>query len=148
MSGSLVLTSASAGGDDHSDKGTTIRLKAKSVDEAQVDTGPAGPSLGDQVVFTDDLYLRKQKVGTVDGLCTVTRLAEPTTIVCLVNATVDGAGQISHQGTVYLTAAGELPSRFVLPIVGGTGDFVGAEGQTKLMPRNETTVRLKVMLED
>lgn len=153
VAGNLVFSSASAGGGGDRDRGdrdrgTTIWLKAKSVELAEIDTdGSGGPSLGDQTVFSDDLYLRKQKVGTLDGFCTLQRLADPSTVQCLVTATVDGAGQIAHQGSVRLGPDG-LPPRFVLPITGGSGDFVGAEGQTKLIPRSETVVLLKVMLTD
>lgn len=154
VAGNLVFSSASAGGAGDRDRGdrdrgTTIWLKAKNVELSEIDIDDSGgPSLGDQTVFSDDLYLRKQKVGTLDGFCTLQRLADPSTVQCLVTATVDGAGQIAHQGSVRLGPDGWLPARFVLPITGGSGDFVGAGGQTKLIPRSETVVSLKVMLED
>lgn len=145
VTGGVVLSAASAGGDKG--RNGAIWLVAKSVEEVEVDTDGSGDfSLGDQVIFTDDLYLKKQKVGTLEGTCIVQRITEPAVhIQCLVTAVVDGVGQIAHQGVIPLTESG-LPDRFYLPITGGSGDFVGATGQTKIRPLSETKVLLKVML--
>lgn len=149
ITGGLAVTSASAGGSHSDDETTTIWLKAKAVEEVEVDTDGSGDfSLGDQIVFTDDLYLKRTKVGTLEGFCVVQRIDDPdATIQCMVTAVVDGAGQITHQGVIPVDEDG-LPRKFALAITGGTGDFAGAEGQTKIIPVSETKVRLKVQLED
>lgn len=141
--GSFTLTSASAS-DDHGD---TIRLMAESVSATEVDLGEAGFSTGDQLVFSDDLFWRGELVGSLDGVCTVTRLdeaAETETDLCVVTATLP-KGQISVQGAIMFDA--DFDGRLKLGITGGTGRYDDAAGEVKVQFLSETETKIKVELE-
>jgi hypothetical protein len=111
----------------------TLRLTARSVQEAQLDLGPAGESLGDQLVFTEDLFRRGQEVGTLGGVCTVTGLepAVSITFQCLATASLP-AGQITVQGLVTFSPETE-GQPFRIAITGGTGAYRTAHGQVTVV---------------
>lgn len=142
--GNLSLTSASASNDDDDD---VIRLVAKSVVAETLDLGATGESVGDQEVFSDDLYWDGELVGSLDGTCTTTRLdtaAETATVNCTVTATLP-EGQITTQGAIHFDA--DFTGTFFVAITGGTGEFNEAQGEVKVRFISDTEAKLKVMLD-
>lgn len=139
--GNLSLTSASASNDDDDD---VIRLLAKSVVAETLDLGAAGESVGDQEVFSDDLYWDGELVGSLDGSCTTTRLdATGATLNCTVTLTLP-EGQITTQGAIRFDE--NFPDMFFIAITGGTGEYNEAQGEVKVRFINDTDTKLKVML--
>jgi hypothetical protein len=107
-------------GDD--DERQTIRVVEIATEEAFVDVGEEGESLGDQFVFSSKLLKGGEEVGHAGVVCTIVSL-ERLEAQCQATAWFDD-GQITAQGLV----AGE-PETIVLPITGGSGKYEGAEGE-------------------
>jgi hypothetical protein len=103
-----------------------IRVTESPVQDANLDLGDPGDSLGDQFIFSNDLLRAGEKVGVDGGVCTVVGL-EPmvaATVQCVATARLP-RGQITVQGLVRFT---DGPSTFKLAITGGTGRFREADG--------------------
>jgi hypothetical protein len=104
-------------------------VATKTIEEARLDLGDPGPTLGDTNVITEDVYVGGKKVGTSDVTCTLVRL-EPArhffAVECL-NTTVLPGGQISAQGVVTSDEIEKVP--FKQAITGGTGAYKGVRGE-------------------
>jgi hypothetical protein len=90
-------------------------------------------SLGDRIVFSDDLFTSKggRALGSDGGVCTVTRIADAATgsgtLECEVTFSLPG-GQIATQALNTLTN-GKLTGTQPGAITGGTGRYRGATGE-------------------
>jgi hypothetical protein len=103
-----------------------IRVTERAAQDAFLDLGEPEDSLGDQIVFSNDLFRGGVKVGTDGGVGTLVRL-EPrvaATIQFVATARLP-RGQITVQGLVRFT---DGPSTFQVAITGGTGRFREAHG--------------------
>jgi hypothetical protein len=148
--GGVALASADSngGGDDH--EGKTIKFFALTVQTADIDLGDKGFSLGDQTVFSDDLYNKKggTKLGVDGGVCTIVRITDAKTFSgtaqCVVTASLAG-GQIATQGLVSF-AGNQLPPPFDIAITGGTGAYKNASGQVTVQELSDTEANLTVQL--
>jgi Allene oxide cyclase barrel like domain len=109
-----------------------IKVFSSTVQFKQLDLGDSGFSLGDEIVFADDLLTAKggTKIGSDGGVCTVVRVDDATTatgtLQCPVTLSLDG-GQLFTVGLVQLTN-GALSGTQVVAVTGGTGQFRGAQG--------------------
>ena len=74
IAAALTLTSLSPASAHKPSKGHDFTVTTKTIDQAQIDVGKPGPSLGDSNVITEDVYVGGKKVGTSDLTCTVVRL--------------------------------------------------------------------------
>jgi hypothetical protein len=72
----------SAGRSADDDDVEVVRVTAITVQEANLDLGEPGDSLGDQFIFSDDLFRGGEKVGIAGGVGTLVRL-EPMVSVSL-----------------------------------------------------------------
>jgi hypothetical protein len=139
----LGHTAGAAGGDD-----TTrwIRVNSFTTEEQFVDLPPQGFSLGDEFVFSARLMKFGKHVGNVGVVCTLTSVRTETS-QCVATASFlrsfHGGGQIAVQGLL----TGE-PENFTLAITGGTGSFVGAEGQVHVRQVTDTLEVLTFELHD
>jgi hypothetical protein len=135
---SASSSSARSAGDD--DDVTVIRVTERIVQEADLDLGEPGDSLGDQFIFAGDLFRDGKKVGTDGGVATLVRL-EPMVSATLqfVATAVLPKGQITVQGLVTFT---DGPSTFRLAITGGTGKFRTAQGVLIVDPISDTETLL------
>jgi hypothetical protein len=127
----------SAGASGDSDDATRwIRVKAVFTEEQFVDLPPQDFSLGDEIVFAARLRKSGTRVGDLGVVCTVTSIRTET-VQCVATASFltsfHGGGQITVQGLLM----GE-PEKFTLAITGGTGSFVGAEGQVHVRQVSDT----------
>jgi hypothetical protein len=129
----------SSGGDD--DKKRTIRVTSITTEEAFVDLGEKGDSLGDQVVFSSKYLKGGEEVGHDSVVCTITSL-ERGEAQCVATAWFP-SGQITAQG---LVSFADPPPAF--PITGGSGKFVGAEGEVHVRPVSDTKEIVTFHLED
>jgi hypothetical protein len=69
-----------SGGDD--DRFTVVRVTAVTVQEAGLDLGDTGDSLGDEFVFSDDLFSGGRKVGIDGVVCTLVRWSRWSPPLC------------------------------------------------------------------
>jgi hypothetical protein len=123
-------TTAADGRGKGKDKGDSLRLVAKTIQEGTLDLGTPGPSLGDQLVFSEVLRERGREVGTSGAVCTITEAVPPYTVVvyhCVGTLSLR-RGQITLQGLVE-TQGMDDPGPFLVAITGGTGAYRGASGE-------------------
>jgi len=111
---------AAGTGDDHGGR-HTIRVISHNTEEAFVDVGKKGFSLGDEFVFTSRLTHHGRKVGHTGVVCTITSVKREES-QCVGSAKL-GRGEITIQGLM-----ADSPRVFSFAITGGTGAFEGAEG--------------------
>jgi hypothetical protein len=119
LASGLTLTSADASSRE------TLRFVSEIEQEAEIDVGKKGASLGDQLVFNESLRSRHSRdAGELNGVCTVTQLHRDTGVVqCQVTVSLDD-GDLTVQGVVELEE-----DRATLAVTGGTGDYDDASGE-------------------
>ena len=141
-----AASSSSGSGDD--DHFQVIRVTEIAVQQADIDLGEPGDSLGDQFVFSGDLFRHGQKVGIDGGVCTIVRL-EPmvsATSQCVATAELQ-KGQITVQGLLTFDEETEgEPSQ--LAITGGTGKYKEAQGELTVTQTSETESQLTFKIID
>jgi len=128
--GALLLSSPAAA--DHKGK-KTLRLVGVEKQEEFLDLGTSGPSLGDELVFSEILFRRGDEVGESGGKCTVTQAMAPydvLTFLCVITLSLD-RGQIALQGLVEVQGEDD-PGPFEFAITGGTGAFRCASGEARV----------------
>ena len=136
-----------AGAAEESDDTTRwIQVNSFTAQEQFVDLPPHGFTLGDEFVFSSTLMKFGKQVGTAGVVCTVTS-TRTETVQCIGTTTFvswfHGGGQITVQGLLI----GE-PERFTVAVTGGTGSFVGAEGQLHVRQVSNTLEVLTFELHD
>lgn len=134
-----VSPALGSAGDD--DEGQTIRVVAITTEQAFVDVGDEGESLGDEFVFSSKLLKGGEEVGHAGVICTIVSL-ERLEAQCQATAWFDD-GQITAQGLV----AGE-PETIVLPITGGSEKYEGVEGEAHSRRVSETKEIITFHLSD
>src|SRR5262245_25309211 len=118
-----------ASGDDQQDRPwRVLRLVERAQDFAFQDVDPPGPSLGDRVIFTSNLFDEDGRAVERDGADCVTVRLDPTAppaeqqiVQCTVTVELSDR-QITSQGL-----ARGLQSRFA--VTGGTGVYRTARGE-------------------
>jgi hypothetical protein len=99
-----------------------IHVTAEIVQAKSLDLDQSGPTLGDEDVFSSDLYIGNRKVGREGGVCTLVRT--PSLYHCVATDSLrDGDLTIQLLPDYSQTA----PGRFA--ITGGTGRYRGASGE-------------------
>lgn len=150
--GSVSLASATSSDEGDRDA-RVINLTSRTVQEADLDLGAEGLSVGDRFTFSDDLLKNGKTVGTDGGECVIVRIdpegateqtAESLTVQCTVTLSLE-AGQITVQGLVTFTNA-PTQEPFTVAITGGTGDFRTAHGEVEVTELSATEDRLTVRL--
>jgi hypothetical protein len=146
---SVAVASASSSSSSSGDRGMrsaeVIRLLAVVAQEEALDLGPQGESVGDQFVFSDDLFRNGKKVGISGVHCTNVRL-EPDALTQQCVATLQlPKGQITVQGLATFPAAGEV-ERFKLAITGGTERYRTAHGEVVVrILENDARLTLRII---
>lgn len=134
----------------HHRHGRVIKLLASTVQFKQLDLGDSGFSLGDEIVLADDVLTSKggAKVGFDAGVCTVVRVDDATTgtgtLQCPVTLSLQGA-QLFTVGLVQL-ANGALSGTQVVAVSGGTGRYVGAQGELAIQFLSPTEAKYTITL--
>jgi len=111
-------------------KAKTLRLVAIQKQQQVIDLAPTGPSLGDQLVFSDTVYRNRREVGTDGVVCSITQIVPPYTVVtyqCVATIRLRD-GQITVQGLNEFQGPSD-PGPFRFAITGGTGAYSGASGE-------------------
>jgi ABC-type Na+ efflux pump permease subunit len=154
--GIVSLVSTAAGKKGHGKRVQIINLTTQTVQEADLDLGATGPSVGDRFVFSDDVSRGSKHVGILGGECTVTRLEpvpvpagqEPTSAIvnCVVTVQLS-KGQLTLQGLVNFSE--QAGSSFTVAITGGTGAYRTAHGEATVTESEEENgpegLRLKLI---
>ena len=106
----------------------SFHVTFRPFEQNYVDIGPAGPGIGDTIVFQDDITdTHAHKVGVEGGACTLTAvLTDSFQIHCTGTISLPD-GQIAYQGL-----ASNAPVK-TLAVVGGTGPYTGARGEAVLV---------------
>ena len=146
----LLGTGAAASGprDKDEDDIKVIRVTEIIVQEAEIDLGEPGDSLGDQFVTSSDLFRAGEKVGVDGVVCTIVRLEPMVSATAQCVATAEfRKGQITVQGL--LTFSEETEGEpFRLAITGGTGKYKEAHGELKVVEISETESQLTFKIID
>jgi hypothetical protein len=142
----ITVASASSSSGNSGDRGKrsveVIRVTEIIVQEAGIDLGEPGDSLGDQFVSSSDLFRAGEKVGIDGVVCTIVRLVPmvSATSQCVATAELP-KGQITVQGLATFSEETE-GEPFRLAITGGTGRYRTAHGEVIVQDVSETESRL------
>jgi hypothetical protein len=149
-SGGVTLASADSNGPSDDNGAQVIKLFALTVQIDFIDLGAQGFSLGDQQVFSDELFDKQggTKLGSDGGVCTITHVADAKagsgTAQCAVTLSLEG-GQITSQGLVTFVG-NEPPPPFDFAVTGGTGAYKDARGQVTVQELSDTEANLTIEL--
>ena len=127
----LAFGGTALAGNNHD--GNVIRLTAQTVQDAFVDAGSPGPTLGDQIISSDTVFRRGEAVGTDGVVCTIVK-ATPDALTCnwVMTVALPG-GQLTMQGIADgPTGPPTEPLSFELAITGGTGQYRSAAGVAQI----------------
>jgi hypothetical protein len=122
----LLVAVGPAGAARHDAATTTIRVIGHETANAQLDLGSAGPSLGDETVFSGALQRPggHREIGHFEGTLTaVTPDGNSRFLASVVLALPEG--QITVQGELNFATQ----TKFVHAITGGTGAYRDARGE-------------------
>jgi hypothetical protein len=146
----IVASPVASAHDNGKGKGkSSLRVVARESQTEFVDVGDEGPSLGDQTVFSETLYVRGRDVGMSGGVCTVTEAIPPydtLTLQCVVTLSLR-KGQITLQGLIESQGEDD-PGPFTLAITGGTGAYSDAGGEARFRRVNERRGVYKLRFDD
>jgi hypothetical protein len=136
----VVSPAAGSSGNEHRHR--TLRVDAIVTELSQVDVGATGPSLGDQIVFSEKLLQGGNEVGHAGAVCTTVSLARQE---AQCNATYAlGDGQITAQALIILGSKAPYDGA----ITGGSGTYEGAGGVVHVRPVSDTEGILTFDLQD
>jgi hypothetical protein len=125
-----MLVSVTGVANAHGDSKRALKLVATELQSEFLDLGTSGPSLGDELVFSEALFHRGREVGMSGGVCTVTHAVPPYDVLmfhCVATLSLR-RGQITLQGLIEVQGEDD-PGPFTVAITGGTGAFRGAAGE-------------------
>ncbi|HEX6074389.1 MAG TPA: hypothetical protein VFZ32_03880 [Micromonosporaceae bacterium] len=109
------------------------------------DLGTAGPSIGDQTIFSNFLYKNGERVGYDAIVCNVVRMNPERTILCDISVSLpDG---VLYMSLLRVEPLPPPPTPFYSAIVGGSGGYVGASGQAYIDPSSNVAHTLTIYLE-
>jgi len=108
-----------------------IKVVERPVGETTVDLAAKGDSVGDMLVFANNVFdaANKVQVGSDQGFCIRTVVGKSWE--CFWTLTLK-AGQITIEGPFSDTGDS------IFAVTGGTGKYAGAKGSMKLHPRDAT----------
>ncbi len=136
-----VLVSGTAVASAKGGKGQeTLRIVGVQIQSEFLDLGTAGPSLGDEFVFSQTLFHNGREVGVSGVVCTATTVTPPYDVLTFhcVGTLSLRSGQITLQGLIEVQGMDD-PGPFTVAITGGTGAFRGAGGEAVI--RNTSPTR-------
>jgi hypothetical protein len=144
--GALVFGSAIAAA--HGKHKRALRVVAIQNQFQAVDVAPTGPSLGDELVFSETLRRHGHEAGVSGVVCTATEVTPPyevTTYHCVATLSLR-RGQITLQGLVEIQGTGDM-GPFSVAITGGTGAYRGAGGEARIREVSPTRSVYKLFLD-
>jgi Allene oxide cyclase barrel like domain len=152
----VSLVPAATGAKKHGKKVQILNLTTRTVQEAELDLGASGPSVGDRFVFSDNVFRGDRQVGVLGTECVVVWLEpnpvpegqEPTSARVNCVGTIQlPKGQLTLQGLV--TFSEQSGDRFTVAITGGTGAYRTAHGEATITSSEDENapagLRLKII---
>jgi allene oxide cyclase-like protein len=135
----VVVPGSALAGSKHGGK-DTLRLTATEIQSEFLDLGSPGPSLGDELVFSERLSQNGREVGESGVVCVVTHTVPPYDVLTFhcVGTLSLRKGQITLQGLIEVQGPDD-PGPFLVAITGGTGKFRGAGGEALVRNRSDGT---------
>ena len=109
-----------------------------TVQQATIDLGATGLSLGDEFISSENIYHGSHQVGTANVACTVVRLAGANSLTQCVVTAVLPHGQLTIQG------ANASTRTTWYAITGGTGAYRDAGGWVKVVNTSDTGSQVTV----
>jgi hypothetical protein len=106
----------------------TISVVAIVTELNLVSVSTKGPSLGDEIVFSQKLLQDGNEVGHAGAVCTTVSL-ERQEAQCIATYSFSG-GQITAQTLIILGSM----APYLVTITGGSGEYEGAEGEIQVSP--------------
>jgi allene oxide cyclase-like protein len=147
--GVLRAVSASPNNEDNAHnnaKGRTLTVLTKTREAKVVDLGPQGPTHGDMRTVNAPLYDEggKKRIGRLDAFCVLTDPADKpdekaVMTECVYTYTLPD-GEISGQGLVARPELSEVQVPGVDAVIGGTGKYVGVEGEVRHKTRGNAVI--------
>jgi hypothetical protein len=147
--GTLVFGSAVAVADGKGKDKRTLRIVAVEKQFNFLDLGNPGPTLGDEIVFSEFLRIRGRGVGESGVVCVVTQAMPPYDVLtfnCVATLSLR-RGQITLQGLVEIQGEDD-PGPFTVAITGGTGKFRCASGEAVIRDVSDTRTVYKLRIDD
>jgi Allene oxide cyclase barrel like domain len=125
-----VLMSEPAAASSSAKGKRVLRIVATELQSQFLDLGTPGPSLGDELVFSERLSRHGRSVGVSGGVCTATQVEAPYDALMFqcVGTLKLKRGQITLQGLIEVQGEDD-PGPFTVAITGGTGRYAGAGGK-------------------
>lgn len=122
-----------------------LRIAATQIQSDFLDLGAPGPSLGDELVFSERLFRHHREVGESGVVCTVTGATPPYDVLTYhcVGTLKLRSGQITLQGLIEVQGMDD-PGPFVVAITGGTGRFNDAGGTAVVREVGDTRAVYKL----
>ena len=121
---------------------TTLTLKSTTIDDTDLNLGPRSFGVGDQFLFRERLRTTEGKrVGTAHGVCSATEVnerAQRVSFRCGVTFVFGRHTSIDVSGVVTFSPANE-GKPFFLPLTGGSGRYIGVEGELRVLETSDTT---------
>jgi hypothetical protein len=143
-----VLALGPAVASAHSGKNRTLRLVAIQDQSETLDLGTPGPSLGDELVFSEVLRQNGREVGTSGVVCTVTSVEVPYEVLtynCVATLSLR-RGQITLQALIEVQGADDM-GPWDIAITGGTRAFRSAGGDGTYRQLSETRALYRLSLD-
>jgi hypothetical protein len=136
----LAFGSPLASGTENGREGTQ-EYTAAETQSTFLDLGEKGLSIGDELVFSDDVSRDDEAVGRDGGKCIVTHVKDAEKgaidLLCIATLWIDDEGQITAQGLIGIESDDDR-GPWTLAITGGTGDFRGASGEFVVEETSDT----------
>ncbi|SRR6266487_550133 len=155
MIASAAASDDSKGSANHTTKVMELALRPRGAPQ-MVDNAPRGPSVGDEIIFSNDVYqavrsnstsfLGDNKVGFDGGLCTITHMKPDREVVCTLSVSLSD-GTISAQ-LARIEPPPPAPSApFDTAITGGTGAYRNARGYIHVEPVSREVHYITIFLD-
>jgi hypothetical protein len=122
-----------------------LRIVATEIQFQFLDLGTPGPSLGDELVFSERLSRHDRSVGVSGVVCTATQVEPPYDDLmfhCVATLNLR-RGQITLQGLIEVQGEDD-PGPFTVAITGGTGRYSGAGGNAVIRDVSPTKTVYKL----
>jgi hypothetical protein len=136
-----VLLFATGVANAHGGGKQSLKLVATELQSEFLDLGATGPSLGDELVFSESLAKNGRDVGMSGVVCTVTHAMAPYDVLtfhCVGTLSLRG-GQITLQGLIEVQGEDDT-GPWTVAITGGTGKYRGAGGEAVVRETDDGSV--------
>jgi hypothetical protein len=139
----VIATTGTATAGTARSAGRAFTVTAHQGPESNIDLDASGFSAGDEDLATATLTRGGRNVGHMVLNCTTVAVAKNADQLCQFVLALRG-GQITASGALRSGRSG--PGTFVLPILGGSGQYQGASGQIAVTATNGDAMPVKVSL--